>query len=75
LLDEPSSVLDPRGRRGLAELLGRLPATQLLATHDLALVERVCTRAVIMDGGTVVADGPTADILGDAGRLERHGLA
>jgi len=75
LMDEPSSGLDPRGRRSLAALLAGLPATQILATHDLALVERLCTRAVIMDGGTVVADGPTAEILGDTARLERHGLA
>jgi cobalt/nickel transport system ATP-binding protein len=55
LLDEPSSGLDPRGRRGLAELLTGLPATQVIATHDLALVERVCPRAIVIDGGTIVA--------------------
>ncbi len=75
LMDEPSSGLDPRGRRSLVELLAGLPATQILATHDLVLVERLCSRAVIMDGGKVVADGPTKDILSDSARLERHGLA
>jgi cobalt/nickel transport system ATP-binding protein len=74
-MDEPSSGLDPRGRRSLVELLAGLPATQILATHDLVLVERLCTRAVIMDGGKVVADGPPGDILRDAATLERHGLA
>jgi cobalt/nickel transport system ATP-binding protein len=75
LLDEPSSGLDPRGRRELAELLGGLTATQMLATHDLTLVERLCTRAVILDRGEVVADGPTAVILGYRGLLQQHGLA
>jgi energy-coupling factor transporter ATP-binding protein EcfA2 len=75
LLDEPSSGLDPRGRRGLAELLTGLPATQVIATHDLVLVERVCRRAIIVDAGTIVADGPTSAILGNATLLEEHGLA
>ncbi len=75
LLDEPSSGLDPRGRRGLAGLLAGLPSTQVIASHDLTLVEQVCTRAIIIDGGAVVADGPTADLLRDRTRLERHGLA
>ena len=74
LMDEPSSGLDPRGRRSLVDLLIGLPATQVLATHDLALVTRLCTRAVIVDGGTVVADGPTRDILDDSALLLRHGL-
>lgn len=75
LMDEPSSGLDPRGRRSLADLLLSLDATQMLATHDLALVERVCTRAVVLDEGMVVADGPTDRILRDDGLLARHGLA
>lgn len=75
LLDEPSSGLDPRGRRGLAELLGRLDATQILATHDLTLVERLCSRGIVIDGGMVAADGPVSDILADEALLLRHGLA
>jgi cobalt/nickel transport system ATP-binding protein len=75
LMDEPSSGLDPRGRRELARLLDGLTATQMLATHDLILVERLCTRAIVLDRGVVVADGPTADILGNSRLLEEHGLA
>lgn len=75
LLDEPSSGLDPRGRRELAELLLSLPATMVLASHDLAFVRRVCDRAVILDRGAVVAEGAAARILDDAALLERHGLA
>lgn len=75
LMDEPSSGLDPRGRRELACLLDGLTATQMLATHDLTLVERLCSRAVVLDRGEIVADGPTVEILRNSKLLEEHGLA
>lgn len=73
-LDEPTSDLDPRGRREFADLLRRLPATKIIATHDLELVVRLCSRAVVMDGGRVVADGPTAELLSDEALMLKHGL-
>jgi cobalt/nickel transport system ATP-binding protein len=75
LLDEPSSGLDPRGRRELAQLFGRLPATMVLASHDLTFVTALCDRAVILDRGMIIADGPTAEVLADTTLLLGHGLA
>jgi cobalt/nickel transport system ATP-binding protein len=74
LLDEPSAGLDPRARRRLIEVLRALPQTMLVATHDLGLVAELLPRTVVMDGGVVVADGPTALLLADDSLLERHGL-
>jgi cobalt/nickel transport system ATP-binding protein len=74
VLDEPSSGLDPRARRGLIRLLRELPQTTLVSTHDMRLVLEVFPRTVILDQGLAVADGQTAALLADAGLLERHGL-
>jgi cobalt/nickel transport system ATP-binding protein len=74
LLDEPSMFLDPRGRRGLIELLNDLGGTQLLATHDLELVLRTCGRVLLLDAGRLVADGSARTVLADAALMEAHGL-
>jgi len=74
VLDEPSANLDPRGRRRLIQLIHRLPCTKLIATHDLELVLELCPRAVLLDTGRVVADGPSRAVLGDLELIEAHGL-
>jgi cobalt/nickel transport system ATP-binding protein len=74
VLDEPTSNLDPRARREMIALLGALPATKIVATHDMDLARRLCDRIVIVDGGKVVADGATDVVLADAATLEAHGL-
>jgi cobalt/nickel transport system ATP-binding protein len=75
LMDEPSSNLDPRSRRRLIQVLQDLESTMLVASHDLALVERVCPRVLVIDEGRIVADGPAQGILGDSALMERYGLS
>ncbi len=74
VMDEPSSYLDPRGRRRLIHLLRSFEHTRIIATHDLELVVDVCSRVIVMDGGKIVADGPTHDILNDETLMQAHGL-
>jgi cobalt/nickel transport system ATP-binding protein len=74
VLDEPSSNLDPAGRRELAEVLSGLETTLIMVTHDLPYALELCERTVIIDGGTVVADGSTPDVLADEALLAAHRL-
>jgi energy-coupling factor transporter ATP-binding protein EcfA2 len=74
VLDEPTSDLDPRGRREFKTLLQGIAATKLIATHDLEWVVELCSRVIVLDGGVVVADGPTTEILNDEPLMLAHGL-
>ena len=74
VLDEPTSDLDPRGRRELARLIRGLPATRVIASHDLELVLDLCSRVYLLDGGEVVESGPAVEILSDENLMLAHGL-
>jgi cobalt transport protein ATP-binding subunit len=74
VLDEPTSGLDPRGKRELTGLLQALPVTKVIATHDLELVVRLCSRTIVLDRGTVIGDGPTTELLSNEQLMLDHGL-
>jgi cobalt/nickel transport system ATP-binding protein len=73
-LDEPTSNLDPRNRRHLIELIAGLPATLILAAHDLELVLALCARTIVMDRGKIWADGNTRDLFTNPALMNDHGL-
>ena len=74
VLDEPTSDLDPRGRREFKALLRRLPGAKIIATHDLELAVELCARAIVLDRGQVVADGRTVELLSNEPLMLQHGL-
>jgi cobalt/nickel transport system ATP-binding protein len=74
VLDEPSSNLDPVARRELAEIMSGLDVTVVLVTHDLPYALQLCARAVVLDEGRLVADGPVTEVLSDEATMAAHRL-
>jgi ABC-2 type transport system ATP-binding protein len=64
ILDEPTTGLDPNQIGDIRELIKSLAAdrTVILSTHTLPEVESTCTRAIIINNGQVVADGPVEEL-------------
>jgi ABC-2 type transport system ATP-binding protein len=65
LLDEPTNGLDPAGRTGMLELIGRIGAefgiSIVVASHLLGEIERICDHLVAIDGGRLLrADSITS---------------
>jgi ABC-type polysaccharide/polyol phosphate transport system ATPase subunit len=66
LIDEVLAVGDESFQRKCEERIARqiaAGATLVLVSHDAALVERSCARTVVLDGGRVAFDGPTAQAM------------
>jgi cobalt/nickel transport system ATP-binding protein len=74
VLDEPTSDLDPRGRQEVISLLKGFVQTQIIASHDLEFVVEICPRVIVLDGGRIVADGATSQILNNEELMLAHGL-
>ncbi len=72
-MDEPTVGLDPVGARMLRDIIRRLKEdgkTVLLTTHNLAEVEELCDRLVVINKGKLIASGTPAEIKADSETLE-----
>jgi lipooligosaccharide transport system ATP-binding protein len=66
ILDEPTTGLDPQARHLLWERLYRLKregVTLVITTHYMDEAEQLCDRLVVMDHGTIVAEGAPRDLI------------
>ena len=64
-LDEPTTGLDPRSRRGMWDIIRDLAAggvTILLTTQNLEEADRLADRIAVLDGGRLVAQGTAAEL-------------
>ncbi|GGS66082.1 energy-coupling factor ABC transporter ATP-binding protein [Nonomuraea spiralis] len=63
VMDEPTTLLDLRHSRQVADLLREMPQQVVVVTHDLPLLAGF-DRVLVLDGGRVVADGTPAEAIG-----------
>ena len=67
LLDEPTSNLDIKHQMGILDLLKKRvdegAASVIVVMHDFNMVERFCDRAILLNGGKVVARGEIGEVL------------
>ncbi len=68
ILDEPTDGLDPNQKQAVRNLIRGMSAQKaiVISTHILEEVDAVCTRAIIIDKGRIVADGTPAELLAKA---------
>ncbi len=67
ILDEPTNGLDPAETRRLRGVIATIAArgtTVLVSSHVLAEIEQICTHALVIDHGRMVASGSVAELIG-----------
>ena len=73
LLDEVTRPLDPGAAQRLRQVIARTARAEgtcvLFSSHDLAEVEAIASRVLLLDRGALVADGPFAQVRRDAERV------
>ena len=69
VLDEPTSALDPSGRRAVLDLLHELGkhATVIISSHNLSEIQEICTHAVLLKDGNVLAASTLEELMSTAG--------
>ena len=66
LCDEATSALDPQSTQSILGLIrdihDRLGITVIVITHQMSVVEQICTRGAILDGGEVAEEGKVSEV-------------
>jgi cobalt/nickel transport system ATP-binding protein len=62
VMDEPTSGIDPYGRRQLIKIMKEFTHTKIFTSHDLDMVLELCPRTIILHRGLIAADGPTEEV-------------
>ena len=66
LCDEATSALDPQTTQSILSLIrdihDRLGITVIVITHQMSVVEQICTKVAILDNGTVAEEGAVSDV-------------
>lgn len=66
LCDEATSALDPQTTHSILSLIrdlhDKLGLTVVIITHQMSVIEEICTRVAILDGGTVAEEGAVGEV-------------
>lgn len=78
VLDEPTAMLDPKGRKEVIDTVTKLNKekgiTVVLITHFMEEAENA-DRVIVMDNGKIAADGSVSEVFADTELIEKSGLA
>ena len=74
ILDEPTANLDPKQVKIIIEILQRFTGTLICISHDLFFLEKICTRAIVLQNGTIHHDYRMANLMAAPEALREHGL-
>jgi len=74
LLDEPTTGQDKVHIEQMMEYFAKKGTTLVFCTHDIETAMKYATRVIVMNDGTVIADGEGREIFMDTGILERASL-
>jgi cobalt/nickel transport system ATP-binding protein len=77
LLDEPTATLDPKSQSQVVDLIQQWKGTAktvITATHQLEIVEDIADRVLVLEAGSVIAEGTPSEILSNSDLLLRANL-
>ena len=74
LLDDPTALLDLQLRRAFVSAMQFLPHTKIMATCDLELVLALCSRAILLKDGEILAQGDPHTLLRNVSLMKDAGL-
>ena len=78
VMDEPTANLDPAGRAAVFEIVARLNRedgmTVIVAGHEVEALAEHATRIVVLEAGSIVMDGPPAEVFGRLAMADDAGV-
>jgi len=72
IFDEPTVSLDPASRRIFIQIIKKIPATKIIASHDLDMIYELCGTIMVLNGGKLIATGNRDQVLENKALMVRN---
>jgi len=72
IFDEPTISLDPKSRIQFLNIIKNLDSSKIIATHNIKLVKKICSKILFLKKGKIVIRGNTNTILNNISLLKKH---